>query len=182
MLNQRYNLPRGGSNIRRKGCLPKDPIIDRAIQELTHEQFQQVIERAWNMKNNLYEGLEVESTKEEDAEGMEPSTSKDKGKGVDPRDWENVKLNAEEIDVDHQCAVLKSFKKQKGNNKEVSEKKKWKGVNKIRYITSNTDASCSDMVEKTHKSHKTRKLAAEVHLVTQILEESYLSAVFIKTS
>ena len=159
-----------------------DPTINRAVHNLTSEQRERIFGQTH--RPNRYEGLENESDSGNDNDAGPPADVedgppipkgevKDKGKGADPRNWGGIVLNEPEMDLDQQRTALKFFKESRGKlTKGKSDPRK------VRYTTPNTDITRSETVERTRKSHKAKKLAAEVRPASQLPANSYLGAVF----
>src|SRR5258705_3205917 len=111
----------------------------------------------------------------------------DKGKGSsnpewtypDPRNWGNVDLSKEELELYKQNATFESYynEQMRKLTKEKVKRKKSRRPDKGRHPTPETDVSRSENVGN-EKSRNVRMFTAEVHPVLQIPENSYLGAVF----
>lgn len=88
-------------------------IVDLAAGKLTREQQQKFQKHHTNVRPRRDSLLS--------SRGEGPS--KPKGKGIDPREWRNVNISNESLDLGAQAAALNSFKNNSKGTKEYSKRK-----------------------------------------------------------
>ena len=86
----------------------QERVVEAATNSLTQEQKSQVQRRQNRVKEN---------------NPPEPSTSLDKGKIIDPREWGNVDMPSEEISVAMQKALLEAYQRGHEQARQKSESK-----------------------------------------------------------
>ena len=86
-------------------------VVEAAANSLTQEQKSQVQRR----QNRV-----------EESNPPEPSTSRDKGKMIDPREWGNAGIPSDEISVEMQKALLEAYQRGREQAKERFANKKYK--------------------------------------------------------
>ena len=89
----------------------QERVVEAAANSLTQEQNSQV-------------QLERCQTRVEENNPPEPSTSRDKGKMIDPHEWGNVDIPSEEISVAMQKALLEAYQRGRERAKKRFESKK----------------------------------------------------------
>ena len=87
----------------------QERVVEAATNSLTQEQKSQVQRRQNRVKEN---------------NPPEPSTSRDKGKMIDPHGWGNVDIPSEEISVAMQKALLEAYQRGRERAKKRFESKK----------------------------------------------------------
>ena len=90
----------------------------------------------------------------------EEGPSKLKGKGIDPREWGNVNISRESLDIEAQAAALESIKKRRHRSAERRHQTKQQKREKLR----------------NEQSARASQLPAESRPVNQIAKNSYLGA------
>ena len=108
----------------------------------------------------------------ESSKGEGPSN--DKGKAIDPRNWGNVQLPEEEMDLNLQRAAYESI--QKGSKRKNKHSRDWR---RERPRCETPAAKSSTTLQGSTKG-KSKQLVAEVRPAAQIPKESYLGVAFAK--
>ena len=138
-----------GTNIRRELTTEQARVVDAATNNLTVQQ-KETLKRRHNKVNS------PQSPAYSNGEGP----SRNEGKGIDPREWGNINISQESLDVEAQVAALESYAKRPH---ESIKKKHGKKARK----EGRTAKSKSDHVAQVHAASRP---------VNQISKESYLGA------
>jgi hypothetical protein len=149
----RSNLPSRNTGQARELTRDQAQVVDTATSRLTESQ-RKVIERR-------QEKMGAPTTAHFRPEGsdysQEEGPSRPKGKGVDPRNWGEVNVSQESLDLEAQAAALKSLEESKrGPTKSKKAEKPHKATR-----------------DQEHRPHPPR-LPAESRPVAQLAQDSYL--------
>ena len=136
-----------------------------AAEGLTKEQQQQILRR--QEKVHPRRGSSVSSRGE--------GPSKPKGKGIDPREWGNVDIDPESLDVNAQLAALKTFKAQLKAQKR-SQGKKSQRKEKSQSRNKNYERSEHATAKSTRRPKTYSGRPMESQPAAQIAPKSYLGA------
>ena len=118
--------------------------VKAATEALTEQQKEQITRR--------------QTLVDDKPEKVEAGPSNPKGKGIDPREWGNINLSEEELNVEAQAAALNSFKTRKESPEYIKEKpsrKKKKSTSK-KNITKQKLRDDLTMEKELMSSHYTR--------------------------
>jgi hypothetical protein len=124
--------------------------VETAVNNLTGSQKKTIQRRQKQV--NTYRGSSVSSREE--------GPSRPKGKGFDPRNWGNINVSQESLDLEAQAAAFKSF--DKGNLNRTREREPDKRTEKPR------------RAEHRERLSHSRRLPAESRPVAQIAQDSYI--------
>ena len=140
-------------------------VVKKAAENLTKEQKQKFQKRHANVRPRR------DSSVSSRGEGP----SKPKGKGIDPREWGNVNISNESLDLGAQAAALNSFKKDTKGTKEHARRRDGHRNGKTR-------SSKKDHVrQKKHSKHAPPRHEASLRPLgtqpaAQIAPQSYLGS------
>lgn len=148
-LDRPQTRNREAGNDKRRLTAEQAHVVDAAASRLTVQQKDMLKRR----QNNMHSPQRSVSSNDE-------GPSRDKGKGIDPREWGNVNISHESLDVEAQAAALESYAKRPP---EMNKGKHGKKPRKERHPAKN-------------KSEYSRQLPAESRPVNQIPKDSYLGA------
>ena len=101
-----------GSNGQQSLTLKQTQVVNAATDAMTESQKEILKKRQRNLTHRRKDSV---SSREE-------GTSKPKGKGIDPREWGNVNISQESLDVEAQAAAWRSLQK-KNKQQVVGERK-----------------------------------------------------------
>ena len=165
------NIPTGNKFIRKRIALKgssneQKSAVEVAAAALTKEQ-----------RNSFIKRHAVAENARVDHDYAEPGPSNLKGKGIDPREWGNLELNEEEMDLMAQEAVLNLYKSPKENTgyeREHPSKKKLKNRSKSRSkkqsakekasseVNDNTHNNMLSDIQKLMRPHTKSRAAAQI--------------------
>ena len=139
--------------------------VKKAAEGLTSEQKQKILRRQEKVRSRR------DSSESSRGEGP----SRPKGKGIDPREWGNVNLSRESLNVEAQAAALRSYKDQSKATKESSKKRRHSRDKRVR--SSHQDRDKGEKLHKhSSKKHKESRRPPEIRPAAQIAPRSYLGA------
>ena len=130
-------------------------LVERAAKGMTVEQKRRIRQRQ--------EKLKVRRPSSVSSRGEGPS--RPKGKGIDPREWGNVNISRESLDVEAQAAALQSFRDKKSTKEEHNRKRKYGGQERR-----------TKRHGSSRKTPKRSERPAEYQPSAQIAPGSYLGA------
>ena len=139
--------------------------VRRATEGMTDEQRQQVLRRQ--------EKIQPRRGSSTSSRGEGPS--RPKGKVIDPREWGNVNISQESLNIDAQAAALDSFKNQADNREHLAKPHRRRNRSRSASLNhSRRHASHQPAEQRGKRSSKRSRRPAETQPAAQIAPKSYL--------
>jgi hypothetical protein len=155
----------------------RSPITSRVQKPLTSEQMQAVRRAAERMTDEQRQQVQrrqekLQARRRSSVSSRDEGPSRPKGKVIDPREWGNVNISQESLDIDAQAAALDSFGRQIDRSSRLSHRKGRSPSGSASHDRRHTRHQPMERREKRPSKRSGRP--AEVQPAAQIAPKSYL--------
>ena len=168
------------TTIQRKRARSLDSFENR--RQLTKEQAKAIKEATEKMTAGQKQQFQrrqerVRPRRDSSVSSRGEGPSKPKGKGIDPREWGNVNISRDSLDIDAQAAALDSYKQQSTKSVDYSKKRKHHSKERSQSSKRKDDQQRRQKGEYVSKrDHRHSAKPAESQPAAQIAPKSYLGA------